>query len=147
MLAACVYYTEDEFFQNQWDYVLLNFGIEKVYVYVGDIEHFDISNDRWLKYHRPTKNIGFTLINSYSEIVEDRVFLNSLNSETMPGIINIENYKHPENACYIFGSDSGMFYSDLAGERVYIPSCSDLDMYSWVAAATVFYDRKLKNNG
>ena len=68
--------------------------------------------------------------------------------DSVPNIQSLKDYKHPENAIYIFGDNSEFdksFYNevkDIKGDFVAIPCKMIKDDY---ACAIVLYDRLIKN--
>ena len=65
------------------------------------------------------------------------------------GVTPLADFEHPADAIYLFGGDNANLNDedDLGGRVpdaiVYIPT-AEANMYSWVAAACVFYDRAVK---
>ena len=136
MFGVCLHYIEDSFIQNQWDYVMMHFNPDKIYLVVP--EDFDAEECEWINNYDPMKTKGVTLIHTLDEIVEPRVILHP------EGSTEIKSFVHPESAVYVFGSDVGIFEPTVEGKRIRIATHSDLPMYSFTAAAITFYDREVK---
>lgn len=70
------------------------------------------------------------------------------NAVYVPGTISIHDFEHPDECCYLFGSDSAHLSIDQLGGRepdhaVYIPVDTNDTMYSFMAGAITLYDRRL----
>jgi len=87
----------------------------------------------------------------YDDIPDDVeiVLLAPKNGHIVSGEISLHDFEHPENACYVIGPDHVHFQLDLIPRPpdhiVYIPLDGYQEMYSWVSAGIVLYDRSLKN--
>jgi len=68
----------------------------------------------------------------------------------MPGDKSLHKFAHPPGATYLFGPDDSHFHADLVGDlpissSVFIPTDTNFEMYSHVAAAVTLYDRAVKH--
>ena len=121
---------------NQWDFVLCNFKPDKIFI-VGNKEEAMISN--------PLKTA--TWISSYEELPDLPLVVTApIHGRYFKGRIPLSEFEHPKEAIYIFGSDSEVMQDDFkkANYPVYIPTDTTDDMYSFVAYATVAWDRRMK---
>lgn len=128
--------------QNQWDYVLTNFGIPPENVWMRN--DLDLLN-----YHgkyTQTHGTAFDLDPNIPLVV-----VQPLGGRYIQGNISLIDFVHPNSAIYLFGGDNDNLSSeeDLGGRNpdylVYIPTATHDEMYSWVAASCVLYDRLVKN--
>lgn len=107
--------------RNQWDFVLSNFAVDRVL-------------------HLPLK-----------DMVEDcqLVVLAPRAGRFIQGEVSLREYRHPDKALYLFGSDKEHLHPDVLcdapSDRVFIPTATHHEMYSHVAAAVVLWDRMLKH--
>ena len=67
----------------------------------------------------------------------------------LPGEVDLKDFKHPENAIYMFGGDKITLSEEELGGRkpdyiVYIPQATEFDIHSPIAAGIVLYDRHIK---
>lgn len=140
MISVCFRYNSNQTFMNQWDYVVCNFKPDRIFVYHDEDTEPFISN--------PLKEATF--IKSISELPNDStlVIFNPENGRTIQGEQSLFDYVHPENAIYYYGSDSEtMQIEDFEGkeyDKVFIPTDTVDNMYSFVAYATTMHDRRLK---
>jgi hypothetical protein len=140
MIYVCFAYTEREAWQQQWEYLLSHFKPDAVYVYGAA--------------GRPAM-IGTVLgsaipITSTSELPGDAslVLLSSTNALNVPGDRSLVTFAHPLNAIYYLGSDSQHLEAEAFDGRqpdhkVYVPTDSADQMYSFVALAVALYDRRI----
>jgi hypothetical protein len=64
------------------------------------------------------------------------------------GVESLSDFVHPDDAIYLFGPDEAklplaMLGSRVPEHRVYIPTVTDREMYSFVAFAIVMWDRRM----
>jgi len=123
---------------NQWDYVLSNFGVSTENVwYRGSISGY---NGRY-------QQVTDTLQQVCEEV--PLVVVQPKDGLHIQGTESLVTFTHPEEALYVFGSNHAhLVPEEVLGSRlpdycVYIPV--EYEMYSWVAAAVVLYDRQVKN--
>jgi hypothetical protein len=95
-----------------------------------------------LAYNTPLYIIG------ESDLPEDLtwVLLQPDNGKYVQGTTSLEKFEHPADALYIFGPDKD-FLKWLPREPdhfVYIPTDTQRDMFSFMAAAVTLWDRKTK---
>lgn len=128
---------------NQWDYVLTNFGISPDNVWMRNVEHSTHRyNGKFKNLHLKADDIvlGIPLI-----------VVQPVNGRYIQGITSLIDFVHPTDALYVFGGDrnnmdiEGDIGNRTIDEIVYIPTQTHDEMYSWIAAAIVFYDRMTKN--
>jgi hypothetical protein len=140
MVTVCVFAPENEEERNQWDYVLLNFKPDNLYV-IGNSAFLD--SKVFKKAHR---------INFVSEIQHpgERILFSSLTARELRGRKPLREFSHPEDVIYFFGPNnhnlSGTtFVNAPLDEIVYIPTNSDDEMYSWNAYCIGMWDRVMKS--
>lgn len=92
---------------------------------------------------------GAILTDSLSELQGKIVICQPINGLEIQGETSLLDFKHPENAIYVFGSNHvHMRSNDFEGldyETVYIPSDSQSDMYNFASAGIILFDRLSKN--
>ena len=139
MYSVCIPYTVDGYEKNQWNHVLLNWNIDKIYL-LSDINPRE---DTWCS--APLlRGSSVSIITSVSEIPEQLVCASPKNSSILSVTNNLNTFVHPETCCYVFGSNSSLeFPVPEANTVVYVDTISEL--YSWCACAILLYDRSLKN--
>lgn len=87
---------------------------------------------------------------SYADIPEgvSIVLLAPDVGHAVSGNENLKEFEHPADVCYVFGPDHTHFQMDMLSRepdhKVFIPLDGYREMYGWVAAAIVLYDRSLK---
>lgn len=139
MIYVCFAYTENENWRQQWEYVLSHFKVDGIYVHGVD--------------GRSTM-IGKVLseavpIASTSELPADAslVLLAPTNGLNVQGDQALDGFVHPTDAIYYVGSDSHHLEAEAFDDRepdhkVYVPTDSADQMYSFVALAVALYDRR-----
>lgn len=122
--GVCLHAPRDRFMQNQWDYVLLHWRPDKIYV-IGDAWH-----SRPMSRAEPFCGEG------------DIVIMAPASGRHVRGRRSLADYSHREGVTYLFGAD----HEDLTieGETVFIPTATDDEMHAFVAAAVTLYDRAVK---
>lgn len=64
------------------------------------------------------------------------------------GVQSLVDFEHPDNVCYVFGSDHRHFELEMLPRQpdhlVYVPLSGYPEMFSWVACAVTLYDRAVK---
>ncbi len=109
--------------ENQWSYVLSHFKPSQIYL-IGDYKTSDKIYNNAIK-GLPDK---------------DLIILAPKNGRYIQGEIPLNEFKHPSDAVYYFGSDREHM-NNMEGTKVYIPTDDNSEMYSWVAGAITFWDR------
>lgn len=139
MLSICVPYTEVVQDRLQWNYVFVNWNIDKFYFYLPTTFP---ENENW---HTgwPLVEKTCVYINSYSDITESLVYITPKTSSTMVGETNIKDFTHPNDCCYVFGDNNSGIRSDLPGNKIYIDTISEL--FCWQSATITLFDRMCKN--
>lgn len=142
MVSVCFTHEPDEHSQMQWDYILLNFKPENLYI---------ISNEE-LEFNQRSPRSKATQIRNVSELPKDvpLVVLAPHSAEYLKGETSLLDFKHPENVIYFFGPDNEnitkeYFKSRKPDHLVYIPVDTIDQMFSFMTAAVVLWDRRLKN--
>lgn len=129
----------DKEYLNQWDYALTNFPPDELFV-VGNLGDYT------------SKIVGRAiLLDSVADLpLKPLILMAPANGMNIAGDWSLVNFNHPAEAVYLFGSDTGFLSEvDLDGRavdyKVYIPTASDDEMYSFMAAAVTLYDRLVKH--
>lgn len=120
----------------QWDYIFGSWNIDKIY-FINDGQ---VLNDEDSMFLRDKEVIS---ILNYSEIVEKIVLISPLDSQGTKGEINLKDYTHPIDCCYLFGSNNSSINTSLNCDKVYIDTL--LHLFSWTSAGITLYDRTCKN--
>lgn len=131
--------------QNQWDWVLCHFCPDVLYV-IGDVDDAPSTNIM--------ADLNAIYIGGLSEITEDYplVVAAQADGRWVQGDTNLRDFVHPEDAIYYFGHDTHwvaeeMFDGRPVASRVYVPTDTQYDMWSYVAFATFMWDRRSKQGG
>lgn len=135
-MDVCFEYNTNQSLMNQWDFVLCNFKPANIYLLVGDnVASMVMSN--------PLKTAQ--LIQSYAELPQKkRICMAPKHGQLIQGSVALSEFHHPDDAVYIFGSDSkpmDMFDYDVA---LYVDTDTTDDMYSFAAYAVTAWDRRMK---
>lgn len=141
MLFVCFTHDPEENSQMQWDYILLNFKPDKLYI---------ITNEKLEFNHRSPRSKAIQIKN-IKELPKDTplVVLAPQFAEHIKGETSLVDFKHPKDAIYFFGPDVGHLTKEYFSDRkpdhlVYIPVDTDDQMFSFMAAAVVLWDRRIK---
>ena len=112
--------------EMQWEFIVSHFCPDRVEL-LGDVPA-----------------TGKEFLKHTAELPADtvRVFMSPPNAAKVPGTVPLNEFEHPENALYIFGSDNRHTEEMEADHYVYIPSKFHPEMYSWVAGAITLWDRE-----
>ena len=136
-MRVCFTANQNNTFMNQWDFVVCNFKPDQIYI-LGSQDNLVISN--------PLKEAIF--IDSYNQLPDiPLVVAAPAHGRYVHGDINLKDFVHPQDAIYIFGSDSGiMQQEDVTRECscVYVETDTTDDMYSFVTYAVMMHDRRMK---
>lgn len=137
MFDICLVPSSGAHWENQWSYLLSNFKPRSLFV-IGEVNPTII----------PFK--GYIKINSAEEIPGTLVLAAPINGENYQGNVPLPTFHHPDECCYMFGSDNHHLDEPQMGARipdysVYVPTDTIDNMYSYIAGAVILYDRKVKN--
>jgi hypothetical protein len=141
MTYVCFAYTESENWRQQWEYVLSHFQVDAVYVHgKGEMPTLDGTV------------LGSAIpIASTSELPAGAslVLLSPPNALNVAGDRSLVDFAHPADAIYYVGSDSRHLEAEAFDGRqpdhkVYVPTDSADQMYSFVALAVALYDRRYR---
>ena len=137
MFDVCLVVTPGQHWEQQWSYLLSHFKPRDVYT-IGAL-------DRKVK---PFDN--YVQVENANEVPGTLVLLAPVLGRYVQGEVAIQDFQHPEDCCYMFGGDNSTMSDDfLAGRdpehKVFIPTDSRDDMYSFMAGAITLYDRLIKN--
>ncbi len=126
-------------YQTQWDYILSSFPPEELVV-VGDEADAPKSN--------VFGKLRATYVDSLANESRTLILLAAENGR-IAGDENLADFVHPENAMYLFGNDVAWVTLDQIGRepdhKVYIPTATRDDLFSWQAYAITAWDRVMKN--
>jgi len=123
MVTVCIHLDNNQS-EIQWSFLLSNFRPDEIRL-LGEYEPTDkIFRD--VKRGLPNKPL---------------IILTPKDGRYMKGDISLSNFTHPEDAVYVFGSDK-KHMEPMDGTLVYIPTDSNVEMYSWSAGAVVLWDRR-----
>lgn len=137
MIRLCFEQQTDMGCKTQWHHVLNNFQPDEVCI-VGSQQEGKLI---WP---------NATYLNSYSDLIPlgSLIIASPETGQSIPGTLNLKDFTHPEDATYVFGHDNLILQaSEFEGKTysaVYVPTI-EMEMWSWVAAAVILYDRLVKN--
>ncbi len=144
MLSICLPLPRDGQYQTQWDYILSSFPPDALYV-IGD------------EADAPTTNVFATLAATYiadgSELPAGKlIVLAADNGRYIIGDENLTTFIHPPSLLdpiYLFGHDTRWLDDEVLGGRVpdhkvFIPTATTDDLWSWQAYSIVAWDRRMK---
>lgn len=139
MIGIVVECTEVSNFQQQWEYALSHFQVDALYA-LGDLEM------------EGAVLANAILIEDVSELPQDHslVVLAPQNGLNVQGDKNLTTFIHPLDVIYFFGSDSHhleaeVFANRVPDHKVYVPTDTDDQMYSFAAWIAVAWDRHYKS--
>ncbi len=142
MLRLCFGYVHNQWEINNWSYLLSSFPVDEYYVIAR--EKADFVKSGFLTEAR--------VIRTADELPKEPKLIVAApeKGRYVQGSVNLEGFKHPEDAIYLFGFDNVHLSEDELGSRepdhiVYIDVESQWELYSHVAAAIFLYDRNAKN--
>ena len=142
MIGVCIPYDSSDLYNNQWSFVLSHFKVDQIYLmgvpknekinlhYLKDAVHVKTAEDL-------PKDIPLVLLAPES-------------GHNIQGSESLIAFKHPADVIYLFGSDHVHFSEDNLGKRepefkIYIPTTTKDQMYSFVSGAITLYDGIIKN--
>jgi hypothetical protein len=122
---------------NQWSFVCTNFGIPP---------------EQFVWWGKPDGHVVDSRYRNSVPTLDDLppgtpVLVQPAEGRYVNGQVPLSEFRHPENAVYIFGPDNqNVDPDDLPPDyqSVHVETASHHDMYSWVAAAIVLHDRMVK---
>ena len=125
-----------------WDYQLSHWKPKDVFL-IGPWDDMETRSKPFLKALK---------VKTVSGIVgKPKVLLAPQSGQAYKGQQNLVDFEHPENACYVFGSNHKHVTEEVVGcepdHRVFIPTATQDEMHSYVAYAVTMYDRKVKQRG
>ncbi len=140
MFSLCLTPARNDTFASMWSYVLSHWTPDKVYVLGSNPEDY---STRFFK--------DAELVQT-AEMLPDAplVLLASKLGRYVTGTVELADFTHPKEVTYLFGPDNAYMSEDYLGSRqpdhhVYIETDTKDDLYSFVAAAIVLRDRRLRH--
>ena len=138
MYGVCFQREHKPSLQDQWSFVFSHFGVEEIW------ERGWEPGDG--KIYQPVESID-----TCAELPDDRplVVLAPPLGRYIQGTESLLEFTHPKDAIYVFGgSHTNLTEEDMGGRvaehYVYIPTADRNEMYAYVAAAVVLWDRVVK---
>lgn len=137
MLGVCFVSPRNDEWRDQWDYVLSHWQPDRVWV-VGQL---------WKSNSLLNAGIVDT-IDELPDIAPKYITAPDI-GRYIQGETSLAQFEHPDDCIYIFGPDDNYLRPDeidmtrIAG-TIHISVPGNPDMYSFVSAAVVLYDRALK---
>ena len=127
-------------YQTQWDYILSSFPPDRLIVFGNPDD-------------APSTNVFSRLEATYAESLNGQgdtlVVMAPDNGQYVQGDESLVDFVHPEDAIYYFGGDKSHLGLKQIGRppdhRVFIPTASKDDLFSWQAYAMVAWDRMMKS--
>ena len=138
MTVAVVFHaTQAENFVQQWEFALSNFKANALYCYGGT---------------PPRSNVLSKAqeITSAADLPEHPlVLLSPREAVNVPGETSLSDFTHPEDVTYWFGSDAAHltgspFTERQPDSRVFVPTDTTDNMYSFAAYLVTAWDRRCK---
>ena len=128
-------------YQAQWDYILSSFPPDKLIVVKSNPDD------------APSTNVFSRLEaeyrNSLKGTLDTLVVMASDNGSYVKGDESLAEFEHPDDAIYYFGGDKSRLGFEEIGRspnhKVFIPTASKDDLFSWQAYAMVAWDRVMKS--
>lgn len=138
MVGVVLTDTSAETFLRQWEYALCNFAPDTIYIH-GGAGHEGIVWDTAVVIAGPDE----------LPVDHDLVLLAPENGLNLQGETSLADFVHPTNCVYWFGSDSAHIEAEVFDERapdakVFVPTDSSDQMYSWAAWVVTAWDRRCK---
>jgi len=137
MNIVCFYYVDDLNVLTQWCNVFKNFEPDAVYI----VEDRPSS--------RPNRRLvrAHTFIKSLEELPDYPIILAAPKvAKHICGKTPFKDFRHPQDAIYLFGKDNEAFTSAALGSRtlediIYIETKRTSELHSFVCASIILYDR------
>ncbi len=128
-------------YQTQWDYILSSFPPDKLLVVESNPDD------------APSTNVFSRLEAKYLDSLRGTsgtlVVLASTNGSYVKGVESLAEFVHPDEVIYYFGGDKSFLGLEQIGRppdhKVFIPTASKDDLFSWQAYAMVAWDRVMKS--
>lgn len=136
MFGVCIRHPEREFWLNQWEYLFSHFEPDRIWI---------LNPPDGAAYYANVDRIA-----GLDELPEVPLILMAApSSRYVQGDEPLVSFKHQRDAIYLFGGDHMNFCKDdfnnrSPDHRVYVPTATQDEMYSWIAGAITFYDRVVK---
>lgn len=130
MFGICFHY--DPKLQTFWDQIIRTFLIQNVYE-VGTPEDF-------------TTPLWNTVASVGGVDIKPLICFSPTSAKYMPGLISLEEFEHPKNGLYYFGSDNCHNPKIDNDACVYVPTIRPDPLWSVQAAIIVLYDRWRKHD-
>lgn len=142
MLRLCFGYIRNRWEINNWSYLLSSFPVDEYYVIVKAND--ELINSGFLKQAK--------IIRTADELPKEPelVVAAPKKGRFVQGSVDLKDFKHPEDAIYMFCFDNVHLSEDQLGTRapdhaVYIDAEDKWELYAHVAAGIFLYDRKTKS--
>lgn len=137
MFSVAFIPTTNDSIQNQWSYTLSHWKPKAVYL-IG-------STDYGMKAYTPFRNA--VVIPTFDKIPGRKIVMSPKDAHYVPGTTSLYDFKHPKECTYFFGSDHTHLSEVELGvikkwSKVYIPTDSHDEMFSFVAAAVTLAHRR-----
>lgn len=137
MFDICLVASSGQHWENQWSYLLSNFKPRTLYA-IGGISKNII----------PFRN--HIEVGTAEELPGTLVLAAPINGYYYQGNVALPLFTHPNDCCYMFGSDNVHLSEDHMGTRrpdytVYVPTDTTDNMYSFMAGSVFLYDRRVKH--
>lgn len=126
--------------QKQWDYILSSFPPDRLLVFGNpdDAPKTNAFSKLKAKYLNSLKGTSGTV-----------VVLAPDNGSYVKGDESLVEFKHPDDVIYYFGDDRSRLGFEQIGRspdhKVFIPTATRDELYSWQAYSIVAWDRVLKS--
>ena len=135
MFDICLVASPGSTWEQQWSYLLSHFEPRDLYV-IGEVD----------PRVRPFK--GYIQIQTAEELPGILVLMAPIFGHVIRGEESLRTFQHPDECCYMFGADNAHLTEDHLGSRipdhkVYIPTDTRDQMYSFMAGAITLYDRTM----
>jgi hypothetical protein len=142
MLRLCFGYIRNRWEINNWSYLVAAFPVDEYYVIVRPKD--ELIESGFLKKAK--------IIRTADELPKEPelVVAAPKKGRFIQGSVDLKDFKHPEDAIYMFGFDNVHLSEDELGSRepdhvVYIDAESRWELFAHVAAAIFLYDIKVKS--
>ena len=127
-------------YQTQWDYILSSFPPDELII-LGNVNDAPSTN--------VFSKMGATYADSLNGQKGTLVVLSPSHGQYVKGDESLVDFEHPDDAIYYFGDDRSALGLERIGRppdhKVFIPTASKDDLFSWQAYAMVAWDRVMKS--
>lgn len=137
-MRICITGDHDDHAVNQWSFVLSHWSPDELFI-LGD--------EAPASWRRMAPFKDAVAVSSLADQPGTLVVAAPSHGRYYAAQEALSGFDHPDDATYFFGSDHRYLTPDMFPPNhrsVYVPTQSADDMYSWVAAAVVLYDRAVK---